>query len=481
MGKSIKKEESNKKKKEGFKLPHVYIIFMVVMLIVVLLSWIVPSGEFARVQDPNTGAMMVDPNNFTYDVESKPISFLDYFTALHTGVVESAGIIGLLLLASGSIAIVNKSGAMGAGIQALLKVAKGKETLILILLAAVFAVLGTMGLGEGGLPFIPLIVAVTTAMGYDRVTGYAVFGTGMLAGFTTGLVNFYSTGVSQLTVGLPLYSGIGFRAVSLVVFFVITCSYLVRYAKKIKEDPSKSVMADEYIKQLGDKESIDIKTDEDLEFTTRRKIALFGLIFTFFFTAFGALQWGWMMGEMAGGFVVYGVALVFILKLNPDKAALTFGQGAGQILPAGLAIGFARSVMVLMSQAKIVDTAVYGLSNFLVGKSVIVTLLGVFLSIVFFNFFVVSASGKALILMPILGPLAQLLGINQQVMVVLYQFGDGITNQVWPSSGALMAGLAMVAISYKAWIKYVGKLAIILHIVAFGLIYIAHTIGLGPF
>ena len=134
-----------------------------------------------------------------------------------------------------------------------------------------------------------------------------------------------------------------------------------------------------------------------------------------------------------------------------------------------------------MTQAKIVDTAVHSLASMLQGQGIVLTLRAVFLAVVIFNFFVVSASGKAMILMPILGPLAQILGINQQVMVILYQFGDGFTNQVWFSSGALMAGLAMVGIGYKAWLKYVLKLAVVLHIAAFALVYIAHLIKLGPF
>jgi uncharacterized ion transporter superfamily protein YfcC len=188
-----------------------------------------------------------------------------------------------------------------------------------------------------------------------------------------------------------------------------------------------------------------------------------------------------MLPQFSANFIMLAVALSVILKIKPSETARLFGEGAAQILPAALAIGFARAVMVLMTQAKIVDTAVHGLASILQGQGIIYTLLAVFLAVVFFNVFVVSASGKAMILMPILGPLAQILGINQQVMVILYQFGDGLTNQVYFSSGALMVGLAMVGIGYKAWMKYVLKLAIILHVIAFALVYVAQRINLGPF
>jgi uncharacterized ion transporter superfamily protein YfcC len=469
-----------KKKKNGFQLPHVYIIFMLVMLVVVVLSAVIPSGEYVRVPDPKTGAMVVDPSQFTYEVDAKPISLLDYFSALHKGVVESGDIIIMLLMASGAIHIISKSGVMAAGIQSLLRISAGKEIGILVILAFVFTILGTIGLGEGGLPFVPLIVAVSVGLGFDKVTGYATYGTGMLAGFTAGAANFFSTGVSQMLVGLPLYSGLEFRIISMLVFFVIATGYLVRYAKKIKKDPNNSVMAEEYKIQLAGIQE-QTKQDDDLEFTPRRKLALFALIFVFLLNPFGAIQLKWMLPQFSANFIMLAIALSMILKIKPSETARLFGEGAAQILPAALAIGFARSVMVLMTQAKIVDTAVHGLAETLQGQGIIITLLAVFLAVVVFNFFVVSASGKAMILMPILGPLAQILGINQQVMVILYQFGDGLTNQVWFSSGALMAGLAMVGIGYRAWMKYVLKLAIVLHIAAFALVYVAHLINLGPF
>ncbi|SCZ78581.1 YfcC family protein [Acidaminobacter hydrogenoformans] len=481
--KNLKLDQSQepKSKKKGFQLPHVYIIFLIVMLLVVGLSWIVPSGEYARVADPNTGAMIVDPTQFASGVEAKPITVFDYFKALHNGVVESAGIIVMLLLASGSIHLLNKSGAMGAGIQALIRVSGGKEIGIMLILAFVFTLMGTIGLGEGGIPFIPLVVSVAVGLGFDRVTGFATYGAGMMAGFTAGVANFYSTGISQMLVGLPLYSGMTFRIISLLVFFVITAVYLVSYAKKIKKDPNKSVMAEDYKEQLATVKHAQEDASASLEFTTRRKLALFGLAATFIINAYGPVQLKWGIPEMSAVWVMFAIVLVFILRLNPSQTAIEFGKGAGAILPAALAIGFARSVVLLMNQAKIVDTAVHGLASSLQGQSAIVTLLLVFLSVVAFNFFVVSASGKAMMLMPILGPLAQILKINQQVMVTLYQFGDGISNQLWPTSGALMAGLAMVKIDFKAWFKYVWKLQIVLHIAAFILVYIAHLTNYGPF
>src|SRR5699024_2655292 len=333
---------------------------------------------------------------------------------------------------------------IAAGIHKLLKVAKGKEKLIISSLLILFSIMGTIGFGEGGIPFIPLAMAVIMGMGFDKITAFGTATVGLAIGFTAGVVNFYTTGVSQTIVGLPIYSGLIFRIVSLIVFILISLIYILRYAAKTKADPSSSIVADEYKEQLRNEK--EAKYEEE-PFTMTRKIALLGLLAVLVSSAFGAIQLGWAMPELSAVYAIYAVFLVIILQINPSKAAVTFGEGAARLLPTGLAIGFASSVMVLMEQAKIIDTFVYNLSNLLSNTNTLITLLVLFLVVIFFNFFVVSGSGKALSLMPIMGPLGKILGINQQVMVVIYQFGDGFTNYLWPTSGGLMAALGMADVN----------------------------------
>ncbi|WP_409369021.1 YfcC family protein [Lysinibacillus sp. 38-6] len=469
---------SSKQKQKGINFPHVYIMFMLVMLLVVLLSWIVPSGEYERNVNPDTGITELNTEKFAYVEQAKPIGFMDFFTALHNGVVQSADIIVMLLFASGALFILEKSGAIAAGIHKLLSVAAGKEKLIIVSLLVLFSVLGTIGFGEGGIPFIPLAMAVVMGLGYDRITAFAIPTVGLAIGFTAGVVNFYTTGVSQTIVGLPIYSGLAFRIVALIVFILISIIYILRYANKTKADPSKSIVADEYLEELENSKTAEY---EEEELTLSRKLALLGLVVVLVGSAFGAIKLGWAMPELSAVYAIYAIFLVMILKLNPSEAAETFGVGAARLLPTGLAIGFARSVMILMTQAQIIDTAVHSLSNVLSNTGTIITLLILFIVVIFFNFFVVSGSGKAIILMPIMGPLGKILGINQQVMVVVYQFGDGFTNYLWPTSGGLMAALGMSNVSYAAWVKFSVKLFLLLHFAAFVLILIAHYMGLGPF
>ena len=463
------------KKKRSWNLPHVYIMFMIVMLVVVLLSYVVPSGEFERIADPNNPAIMqVNPDAFHYVNDAKPISVLDFFTAMHKGVTGAGDIIVMLLIACGALYLLEESGTIGAGIQALLRVAEGKETFVILALMAVFALLGAIGFGEGGIPFVPLCMTVVMGMGYDRVTGVATAGLGLCVGFASGVINMYTTGVSQQIMGIPLFSGVGFRSIALLVFVVVTAIYLLAYARKIKKDPTKSLVAEEFMAQ----ETAAATPDEEIPFTGRKKIALLSLVIVFVLQAYGAINWGWRLAQISGLYLIFAVYLTIILGMKPNDAATKFGLGAARILPAALAIGFAGGVVTLMNQAKIIDTAVHSLGAFLQGKPVTLTFLLIYLVVIAFNFFVVSGSGKALILMPILSPLATILGINAQIMVLLYQYGDGFTNYFWPTAGALMAILAMCGLPYDKWVKFTWKFMVLIQIVAFILILVANAIGL---
>ena len=469
-------KESAVQAKKGFKLPHVYITLMIVMLIVVGLSWIIPSGEFVQVQDPNTGRMVIDPTQFNYLTKNDHISVLDFFTAIHVGIAQSGDIIFNLLIASAVLYMIEESGAISAGVHKILAVSEGKEIFIVATLTLIFTILGAIGFGEGGIPFIPLAMSVVMALGFDRMAGVATAMVGLCVGFASGVLNLYTTGLSQSLVGLPMFSGTPFRILGLLIFYIIGVTYIISYCKKIKKDPSKSIYAEEYMNQDSSQGK-----QESVPMTKPRAFALIGLATVFVCMAYGASQLGWGMAEISGLYLILAVFLTIIFKQNPNEACITFATGATRLLPAALTIGIARSTMVLMDQAKIVDTAIYNLANFLDGKGSVTVLLLVYISVIIFNFFVISGSGKAVIMMPILGPLGQLLNINQQVMVLVYQYGDGFTNYLWPTSGGLIAGLSMCKVEWQDWVKFSGKLFGILVVVSFLLILLANAINLGPF
>lgn len=452
--------------KKTFKLPHVYIVLLMLMLFVSVLTYIVPAGQFVRVD----GA--IDPNNFSY-IANTPVGIFDFLKSIHAGFVNSAGIIGTLLLVSGALGVLQATGCFSAGIQKLIQASKGKELYLVILFYTIFTVMGAIGYLEGLYPFYGLVVSVFMALGYDRMVGTGILLLSAAVGFTSGLINVYTVGVSQELVGLPMFSGLGYRVVGLGVFYIVAMVGLCRYCVKIKKDPNKSVLGADYAK---DQPSIQF---DQVEFTTGHKIILLLFLAMLVFTAYGTVKYGWSYAEICAMYFPLIFVAAIISKMSPDSVCTAFANGMAAVAAPALVIGLSRSVSLLLTQGNILDTFVKVMADTLGRNGPILSLLGVYIFVTIFNFFVTSGSGKAVMMMPILSPLGQLLGINQQVMVLTYQYADGFTNTFWPTSSA--AQLSLCGVDYGSWFKFAWKIYLALIAAGFILIVVAHIIGYGPF
>ena len=460
-------------KQKGFHMPHVFIILLIIMLFVVILSYIIPSGLYERIED-SSGITVIDPDTFQYVENETPITFMDYFEAIYTGFVNGATIMGTLFISSGAIYLLEVSGAFGSGINMILKKTKGKEFSVVCIFYTIFVVFGVLGYGEAAYPFYPLAVTIGFALGYDRMVGTALAIVGSTVGFTSGLMNTFTTGVAQQIVGLPLFSGIGFRAVGLVVFYVIGLIGLYTYCRKIKKNPALSLMSEEYMNQKQEDH-----TEQMEEMNPRRVLGLLVFLGIIVVQGFGCIRLGWSFPQIAAIYVIMVILLAIIFRFGPSEACQLFCKGAVRVFAAAFAVGLAQSVVVLMNQACIMDTIVHAMSQLLENRSAILALLIIFIFVTLFNFLVVSGSGKAVIVMPILQPLGKILNINQQVLVLTYQYGDGITNSFWP--GSSLVQLSMCGVDYGSWIKFCWKIYLGFIVSAFVLVMIAYGIGYGPF
>lgn len=460
-------------KQKGFHMPHVFIILLIIMLFVVILSYIIPSGLYERIED-SSGITVIDPDTFQYVENETPITFMDYFEAIYTGFVNGATIMGTLFISSGAIYLLEVSGAFGAGINMILKKTKGKEFSVVCIFYTIFVVFGVLGYGEAAYPFYPLAVTIGFALGYDRMVGTALAIVGSTVGFTSGLMNTFTTGVAQQIVGLPLFSGIGFRAVGLVVFYAIGLIGLYTYCRKIKKNPALSLMSEEYMNQKQEDH-----TEQMEEMNPRRVLGLLVFLGIIVVQGFGCIRLGWSFPQIAAIYVIMAILLAIIFRFGPSEACQLFCKGAVRVFAAAFAVGLAQSVVVLMNQACIMDTIVHAMSQLLENRSAILALLIIFIFVTLFNFLVVSGSGKAVIVMPILQPLGKILNINQQVLVLTYQYGDGITNSFWP--GSSLVQLSMCGVDYGSWIKFCWKIYLGFIVSAFVLVMIAYGIGYGPF
>ena len=433
---------------------------------------------------------MVDPTQFSYITNNNPIGFFDFFYAIPHGIVESASTIVSIMVISGVLYVIEQTGTIAAGLQKLTIAAKGKEIFVILGLTFVFGILGVIGWSEDALPFIPICASLAVALGYDRMVGvgivqlgicigfasgaFNIFTTGICIGFASGAFNIFTTGICQQLAGIPIFSEWIFRLAMFFVFYVIVRAFLQSYCKKIKRDPSKSVIST-YLEER--KQEQDAETAA-VPLTGPRIATLLVLLVAFISQAVGAVQFGWDMEDISGLYIIVAIIVGIINRVNPSKICGDFIQGTTTVMSAVIVIGVARGIFLLMQQAKIVDTIIHALAAIFEGKSAYAIILLLYIFVIFFNFFVVSASGKAFILFPMLKPLADILGINQQVVIVTFQLGDGITNYLFPTCGALMAALELGGVTYQQWMKFATKVLIALTVAGLGFSFLAQVIGL---
>ena len=360
------------KKKRSFAMPHVFVILTIIMLLVWAISFFVPSGNFERVLDPNSGREIVNPDVFNF-VEKEYIMPDTFFQTFYNGIVGGISIMANLLIVSGVLGVLESTGAFSAGIHKLVRATKGKELSLVVIMYVLFTVFGVLGYGEGAYPFYGLAVMVIMSAGYDRMTGAATVILGSCGSFACGMLNMFTTGVSQQIVGLPMFSGMWYRAVVLVVI-------------KTRKDPTKSYCYDEYKDQdasgaLG----------EEVPMDGRRILALVGFLIVTIIQGYGCVSLGWSFPNITAMYIIFMIVLAVIFGISPNEVCNRFTAGAARVLGPALAIGFANGVMVLLNEANIMDTAVYYMSNALQGKSPLITLLIIYVFVTCLNFFVADS------------------------------------------------------------------------------------------
>lgn len=469
--------KKGKKEKKAFKVPHVYVIIFTLLVIATLFTYIIPAGEYNRVEDPVSKRIIVDPNSY-HRIEQAPVNLFRMFEAIPQSISQVVDIIFLVVLVSASFEIIKSTGTFTAGSYQLAKKLEGKEMILLAGTTIMFACMGAfLGWAEGLLVFIPLGISLANAMGADALVGVGMVILGGMAGFSSGVLNVYTTGVAQTICGLPLFSGLEYRLFVLVVFTTIVVIWLIRYTKMIKKDPTKSLVY--HTKTNSANIEIDIN---DHKFTLRHKLILVIVLIGFVAVTYGAVKGGWTLKDRMAAFIIMGVAGGIVGGLKADEMANQFAKGARIIIPSALTIGFARSIMLVLQGGFVMDTMVRFLASGLKWvPSTIVAGVMVFVQAAI-NFLINSGSGQATVTMPIIAPLCDIINIPKQVAVLAFQFGDGLTNAVWPTSGTLMGGLALGGeIPLEIWTKWTWKLMLTLHVTGSILVMIAYAINLGPF
>lgn len=462
--------------KKKFVFPNTYVIIILMMIVAVLLTWIIPSGEFERVKDEVSKQSIIIPGTFKY-IENNPISLFKIPVYIMKGLAKASDIVFLVIIVGGAFNIIIETGMFQSFAGRLTKVFSNKEVLIIPAFSTIFALAcTTMGVNTF-IGFAPIAVIIARSIGYDAIVGVSMVALGGAIGFSTGTFNPFTTGVAQSLAGLPIFSGLGYRFVCLVVFLVVTNIYIIWYAKKIKANPESSVVYE--MEQENKKIEVSEKQHDKIE--GRHYLVLLIVIACFVLLVYGSQNWKWKLQENAAMFIWMGVLSGFAYGFGPSKIAEEFTKGAKKLVYGALMIGMANGISLILTDGKILDTTVQYLGGLLVTLPSYLQAAGMFLMQLLINGLITSGSGQAAATMPIMLPVADIIGITKQTTVLAFNFGDGLSNYILPTLSALMGFIAMVGISYSNWMKFMWKLFLIWIVVGAILVIVANSINYGPF
>lgn len=462
-------------KKKGFTMPHTFVILLVIILFAVVLTWVIPSGEYARVEDPVSGKKVVDASAFSY-VENVHVSLLDVPSLIIKAFSANADLIMLILLSGAAIHMLTASGALQALVATIVRRFSNRVEVFIPLLMLVFALICTTQAVNTFIGFAPITVMLAMSLGLDSIVGVGIILLGGAIGFSTGTLNVSTTLVAQKIAELPNYSGIGYRWVCFVVYYVVTCLWLVRYAKKIQKNPELSPMYD--LDKNSEFKNASLEEFGTLD--TRKVLSIIALVIALVVIVYGCINLDWDFAEQSAVFLVLAVIVGLIAGFDANKICAEFMNGTKKMLSAAFIIMFARAIGSVLSAGVITDTIVHSMAVMLTGLPAALLGVGMLIANTLINVVLTSGSGQAAAVMPIMIPLSDLLGVTRQTCILSFNFGDGFCNYILPTSTALMGILGAANVPYDRWMRFMWKMFAIWLGVGAVLVVIAQLIQYGP-
>ncbi len=464
-----------KVRKKAFEMPHTLVIIVGIILVAVLLTWMIPAGEFVRAENAQ-GITVVEPGSFHY-TESHSVSPVRIPSYMVAGFKGSASLVFFTLLCGAAFEVVVTSGALQSLVGKMSRKMAQREAIFIPVLTTMFALICTTQSIEMFIGFAPVMVMITRAFGLDSLVGAAILIFGGGIGFSTGTLNPNTTVLSQKIAELPLYSGIEYRFISMAVFLVVSNVFLVRYAKKIKKNPQASPMYDLDQQYRSDS---DVDIDSFGAMNGRKWLVILCLAAALVSIVIGGVKLGWGLDENSAVFIVLGIAAGICAGKSPNTIAGNMVDGAKRMVGIAMIIGSARAVSGILTDGAVLDTVVFALSRGLMILPKGLQGIAMFLSNVVINFFITSGSGQAAIVMPIFVPMADMVGVSRQTAILGFNFGDGFCNYILPYSTTLMGIIGNSRVPYDRWIKFAWKMFVIWLITGSALIFVAQMIHLGP-
>ncbi len=435
-----------------FKLPNTYVIIAAIIILSAVMTWFVPGGQYVKAED----------GSLTYEaVDSVPQTW-QVFTAIYHGFVKQAGIIIFILVVGGAFWLLNATGAVEAGIKRFIVRIGNRDILVLVALTILFSLAGAVfGMSEETIPFVGIVVPLAISMGYDAFMGMLVVYVASNVGFSSAFLNPFTVGIAQGMADLPLFSGMGYRLFCWALLTLLLVVFVVIYARTLRQaqDPKP-------VGEPAEPPALRQAQGPEVEPLTRRQTwILIVLLLTVVALIVGVTCFEWYMPEITGLFLAMGIICAIIAGFDSDRTVKELMTGAKDILSAALVVGFASGIIVILQDGKVVDSVLHAMQEGLEGGGKLGSLSAMYGIQSVINFIIPSATAKAAITIPIMAPFADMTGVSRQAMVLAFQFGDGFTNMITPTSGVLVAALAMARIPYSKWVRWIWKMVLALLVI----------------
>ena len=445
--------------KPRFSVPHPLVLLGGCVILAAAASYVLPAGEFDRADDEATGRSVVVAGTY-HAVKRTPVNLFDAMVALPRGMAEAGEVIFLVFLIGGAFTVVDESGALRRGVTSLVRALGGRDLLVIPIVSIFFATGGVVeNMQEEIIPLIPVLLILTRRVGFTPLVAVAMSAGAAFVGSAFSPINPFQVQIAQKLAELPLGSAWPFRGIFLILALALWIGMTMRYASRERLEP-------ELIEDSGDV-GIDAKD-----------WVIFGLVAaTFTVLVVGLLRWGWDFNQLSAAFFIMGVAVGLLAGMGLTGTAEAYVRGFRSMAYAALLIGFARAIFVVLEDGHIVDTIVHAMFTPLEGLPLIASSLGMVAAQAAIHVPVPSVSGQAVLTMPVLIPLSDLLGLSRQVVVLAYQYGAGLCDIITPTNGALLAMLAAAGVRYEDWIKF--AVPLYLALVALGAVSIAIAIAIG--
>ena len=455
------------------RVPDPLILLTACVLLAAAASWVLPAGAFERVEDPETGRTVVVAGTYG-EVEPSPVGPFDAIVALPVGMAQAADVIFLVFLIGGAFTVVDESGTLRRGIASLVRALRGRDLLIIPVVSLFFAAGGvTENMQEEIIALIPVLLILTARVGFTPTVAVAMSAGAAFVGSAFSPINPFQVLIAQNVAELPPGSGWAFRSLFLAAALTLWVALTMRHAVRTRTAPASVAYG-----SGGGAPVAEASSGAEAAGLTGRDWTVLGLVaLTFIVGVRGLLVVGWGFDQLSAAFFVMGVAVGVVARMGLAGTARAYARGFREMAYAALLIGFARAIYVVLEQGRIIDTIVHGMFVPLEGLPPLASALGMVGAQALIHVPVPSVSSQAVLTMPLLVPLSDLLELSRQVTVLAYQYGAGLCDLLTPTNGALMAILAAAGVRYDDWLRFAGPLYLAL--VGLGLVAIAVAVGVG--